>query len=56
MKLGYKTGFQVPRCPACNKYMHTVVESTSDLVWTFKHCDTYWEITYVKQERKYVLS
>jgi len=56
MKLGYKTGFQRPRCPTCNKYMHDPVQSMADLCWTFEHCGTYWEVTYVKQGRKYVLN
>lgn len=55
MRLGYHSGFQVPRCPTCNKYMHDVVESTSDLCWTFKHCDSYWEVTYKKEGKKYVI-
>ncbi len=58
MKLGYSHGYQVPKCPKCNVYLHNPVESKSKLIWTFHclGCDTYWEVTYVKEGRKYVLN
>ena len=55
MKLGYKHGYHVPKCPTCGKYMHNPIEGRSDLIWTFVCCDTYWEVTYVKKGRKYVI-
>lgn len=55
MKLGYHHGYQVPKCPKCGKYMHKSIGSTSNLCWTFKCCDTYWEVTYIKDGKKYVI-